>query len=73
MTADLPADSPLSPREAQALALVGTGLTARAIGYRLGISESTVHKHLEHAYRKLGVTDRVLAVTAARQLRIIPS
>ena len=73
VTDHLPEDSPLTPRETQILALVGAGLTAHAIGYRLGISERTVHTHLEHAYRKLGVNDRMLAVTTARRLRLIPS
>ena len=71
MTDRLPADSPLTDRESQVLALVGYGLTARAIGSRLGISIRTVHTHLEHIYRKLGVTDRLVAVTIARDLGII--
>lgn len=71
MTDHLPTDSPLTDREAQVLTLVGFGLTARAIGNRLGISVSTVNKHLEHAYRKLGATDRLVAVTVARDLGII--
>ncbi|WP_285113736.1 LuxR C-terminal-related transcriptional regulator [Leifsonia sp. fls2-241-R2A-40a] len=72
-TTQVSEESPLTAREAQVLALVGNGFTARAIGYRLGIAESTVHTHLEHAYRKLGVSDRMLAVTTARRQRLIPS
>lgn len=52
----------LTARELAVLALVAEGLTATAVGRRLAISPRTVHKHLEHAYRKLGVTDRVTAV-----------
>ncbi|HEX4360649.1 MAG TPA: helix-turn-helix transcriptional regulator [Pseudonocardia sp.] len=37
--------------------LVG-GLTDREIARCLGISPRTVHKHLEHVYRKLGATNR---------------
>ncbi len=56
----------LTARESQVLTLVGQGLTAWAIGRRCGISSRTVHKHLEHAYRKLGCHDRVSAVLLAR-------
>ena len=40
------------------LGLLAEGRTAAAIGRRLMISERTVHKHLEHVYATLGVTDR---------------
>lgn len=56
----------LTPREAEILTLVGQGLTARAVARRCGISERTVHKHLEQAYRKLGCCDRLSAVLLAR-------
>lgn len=67
-TDHLPVDTPLTPRETEVLALIAVGLTSYAIGSRLGISRATVGKHLEHAYRKLGVGDRLLAVDAARRL-----
>lgn len=51
----------LSGRERQVLALVTEGCTDRAIAHRLGVSVRTVHKHLEHAYAKLGVNDRTSA------------
>lgn len=51
----------LSARERQVLALVAEGRTDRAIGHRLDVSVRTVHKHLEHAYAKLGVNDRTSA------------
>jgi DNA-binding NarL/FixJ family response regulator len=51
----------LTPRERDVLALVARGLTDAAIAGRLGIAEATVHKHLEHVYRKLSVTNRVSA------------
>jgi DNA-binding NarL/FixJ family response regulator len=43
-----------------------SGLTAEGIARRLGTSPRTVHKHLEHVYRKLGVTDRLGAFRAAQ-------
>lgn len=35
------------------------------IAQELGISRRTVNKHLEHAYRKLDVSDRAHAIAAA--------
>jgi DNA-binding CsgD family transcriptional regulator len=52
----------LTGRELAVLQLLADGLTAEAIGRRLGISPRTVHKHLAHLYRKLGVCDRMRAV-----------
>ncbi|WP_285113734.1 helix-turn-helix domain-containing protein [Leifsonia sp. fls2-241-R2A-40a] len=55
----------LTPREQQIVTMLSSSMTARAIGSWAGISESTVHAHLEHAYRKLGVHDRVSAILSA--------
>lgn len=57
----------LTAREVEVLSLVARGLTAISIGYRLGISASTVRKHLEHIYEKTGQRDRLLAVTFAQR------
>lgn len=51
----------LSPREREVLALVITGITAKAIGAELGIKEPTVKAHLTNLYRKLRVANRVQA------------
>jgi DNA-binding CsgD family transcriptional regulator len=59
-------------RELAVLALLGDGLTAAAIARRLEIGERTVHKHLEHVYTKLGVTDRLSAVVRARDAGLLP-
>lgn len=61
----------LTPREIVVLRLLADGLTAQAIGRRLGVSPLTVRKHLENTYRKLGVSDRMLAVLQARQLGLL--
>lgn len=58
-------------RELEVLQLVARGLTNRAIGRRLAISEATVKTHLVHVFGKLGVTDRTAAVTAALQRGLI--
>jgi DNA-binding CsgD family transcriptional regulator len=55
----------LTARETAVLKLLAEGLTATAIGSRLAISTRTVHVHLEHVYRKLGVRDRLMAVRVA--------
>jgi DNA-binding CsgD family transcriptional regulator len=62
------ASSPLSPRQIAVMGLVADGMTAGTVGRRLGISARTVEKHLEQAYRKLGVQDRVSAVRLCADL-----
>jgi DNA-binding CsgD family transcriptional regulator len=66
------ADIRLTPRELSVLTLVADGLTAGAVARRLLVAERTVHKHLERAYSKLGVSDRVSAVLRAQGLGILP-
>lgn len=61
----------LTPREQAVLGLLSEGLTAAAIGRRLLITERTVHKHLERAYAKLGVRDRLGAVLRAHDLGLL--
>lgn len=58
-------------RELEVLALVARGLTNRAIGKRLAISEATVKTHLVHVFGKLAVTDRTAAVTVALERGLI--
>ncbi len=58
----------LSPREAEVLSLLTTGVTNAAIAERLHVSPGTVKKHLDNVYRKLGVQGRVQAVAAALEL-----
>jgi DNA-binding CsgD family transcriptional regulator len=48
----------LTPREAQSLRLVALGRSNHHVARTLGISHRTVGKHLERAFRKLGVADR---------------
>lgn len=65
-------DAGLTPRERTILAMLAESRTAESIGRSLGISVRTVHKHLENVYRKLGVSDRVAAVTAAQRRGLFP-
>ena len=53
----------LTEREIQILRLVADGRTNTAIAHRLEASPRTVAKHLEHTYRKLGVSSRAAAVS----------
>ncbi len=52
----------LSQRENEVLALVLQGRTNKAIAIQLDISISTIRKHLEHIYHKLGVQSRTEAI-----------
>ncbi|MFC3571851.1 LuxR C-terminal-related transcriptional regulator [Streptomyces yaanensis] len=63
----------LTPRETTVLLLLTDALTATAIGRRLGISERTVHKHIENIYRKLGTRDRISTVLRAQQMGLVPT
>jgi len=55
----------LTTRERDVVEHLSHGLTDREISRSLAISPRTVHKHLEHIYRKLGLTNRasLLALT----------
>jgi DNA-binding CsgD family transcriptional regulator len=53
---------PLTRREREILAWVAQGKTNGEIGAILWIAPSTVRKHLEHIYPKLGVRTRAGAV-----------
>jgi DNA-binding CsgD family transcriptional regulator len=66
-------DVGLTPRELAVLALLAEGLTAASIARRLMITERTVHKHLQHSYTKLGVTDRLGAVLRAQRIGLLPA
>jgi LuxR family quorum-sensing system transcriptional regulator CciR len=52
----------LTPRQRDCVVLVAQGKSDWQIGQLLGISESTVHKHIEDAKRRFGVSTRVQLV-----------
>ena len=56
----------LTIAERRVLAHVAAGRTNAQIAETMCISVGTVRKHLEHAYRKLGVTSRVAAIARMR-------
>ena len=63
-TTSLPAS--ITVQERRVLNHVATGLSNDEIATALFIAPSTVRKHLENAYRKLGVTNRLAAVVRLR-------
>jgi two-component system nitrate/nitrite response regulator NarL len=65
-----PARPALTPREVEVLALVGEGLSNKAIARRLAISAHTVKYHLEAIFAKLGVRSRAEAVTRGLRLGV---
>jgi DNA-binding NarL/FixJ family response regulator len=59
----------LSQRETEVLFWVMQGKDNKAIATQMNISASTIRKHLENIYRKLGVQSRTEAVSAAFEQR----
>jgi DNA-binding NarL/FixJ family response regulator len=60
--APAPEESPLTPREAEILTLIGQGMSNKAVARHLGISVHTVKFHLEALFERLGATNRAEAV-----------
>jgi DNA-binding CsgD family transcriptional regulator len=56
----------LTPREQEILDLVAEGKTNAEVARVLWVAPSTVKKHLENIYAKLGVGRRAAAVTRGR-------
>jgi DNA-binding NarL/FixJ family response regulator len=61
----------LTDREHDILQLVARGLTNKAIGFQLSISDRTVQGHLANIYEKLAVSSRTEAVTRSVSLGLI--
>ena len=58
----LPVD--LTAQERRVLQLVATGMSNADVAARMWVAPCTVRKHLQHAFRKLGVSNRLAAVQA---------
>lgn len=67
-----PAES-LTDRESEIIRLVARGLTNKAIGVQLGISDRTVQNHLANIFGKLNAVSRTEAVMRAIALGWISS
>jgi DNA-binding NarL/FixJ family response regulator len=61
----------LTARELEVLEQLAAGLSNKAIGARLGISDQTVKFHVASITGKLGVTNRTEAVRRALRLGLI--
>ena len=61
---------PLSEREREVLKLLAEGLSNREIAERLIVAEGTIKTHVHNIYGKLGVANRVQAITRARELKL---
>lgn len=61
----------LTERELQILEQLSRGLTVKQVASRLGLSPRTVETHIGKLYRKLGVRNRVQAVSRAAALGIV--
>jgi DNA-binding CsgD family transcriptional regulator len=57
----------LTEREAEVVAMLARGLQTKQIARALGISVKTADRHIEHAYRKIGVSTRAAAALFAMQ------
>ncbi len=62
---------PLSDREVEVLRLIATGLSNADAGRKLFIAPSTVKKHLENIYAKLGTRNRTQAIARAREAGVL--
>lgn len=62
---------PLTSREIEILNLTARGLTNKAIGVNLAISDRTVQNHLAHIFAKLNAASRTEAVMRAVSLGLV--
>jgi DNA-binding NarL/FixJ family response regulator len=67
-----PLPAGLTPREAEVLTLIATGMSNREIAEHLVISEGTVKSHINHLLAKIDARDRAQAVTFAYQHGLAP-
>lgn len=62
----------LTARELEILEAVARGLSNRAVGQELFLSDQTVKFHLHKIYRKLGAANRTAAAQTAYRLGLVP-
>jgi HD-GYP domain-containing protein (c-di-GMP phosphodiesterase class II) len=61
----------LTEREAEVVAMVARGLQTKQIASALGISSKTADRHIQHAYRKIGVSTRAAATLFAMEYGLV--
>lgn len=64
--------SGLTDREAEVVGLLARGLQTKQIGRELDISPKTVDRHIQNAYRKMGVSSRAAATLYATENGLVP-
>jgi len=69
--ANRPPIQPLSDREKEMLIFLANGISNKEMAQKLFVSENTVKFHLKNVYSKLGVSSRLQAINAARQLGFV--
>jgi HD-GYP domain-containing protein (c-di-GMP phosphodiesterase class II) len=57
----------LTDREAEVVALLARGLQTKQVARALGISAKTADRHIQNAYRKIGVSSRAAATVFAME------
>ncbi|KPL77277.1 hypothetical protein ADN00_09070 [Ornatilinea apprima] len=62
---------PLTEREMEVLVCLARGMTNSEIAGQLVVAVSTVKRHINHVFAKLGVTSRAKAIIEARKLGIL--
>ena len=62
---------PLTDRQAEVLGLLNRGLSNKAIGRELNVSERTVKAHMTAIFKSLGVSSRSQAVDYARRMSLL--
>ena len=62
---------PLSRRELEVLRLIADGATNQEIAHELVLTVNTVKRHISNIFDKLDVTNRVQAITRARELNLL--
>jgi HD-GYP domain-containing protein (c-di-GMP phosphodiesterase class II) len=61
----------LTEREAEVVALLARGLQTKQVAHALGISAKTADRHVQNAYRKIGVSTRAAATLFAMEHGLI--
>ena len=63
--------APLTQRELSVLELLAKGLSTHQVALSLTLSRSTIRTHINHIHDKLGVSNRVQAITEALRRGLI--
>ena len=61
----------LTKKELEILSLLPSGLSIKSMAADLYLTESTIKTHLSAIYRKLGVANRVQAISKARECNLL--